>query len=144
MTLGLALDDANSSSDLAYVKSRVEQVAAEVAAPAGDADRNREDFLAVLGHELRNPLAPIRTALQVLPAAAQDPAKVEWARGVIDRQVRLMTRLVDDLLDAGRVARGKVSLRRERVDLARLVRETAEDRRAALTDAGLTLDLDVP
>jgi len=135
MALGVALDDAISASVAAYTRSLTADQ------PAGPA---RDEFLAVLGHELRNPLGPIRNALQVLPAAAVNPARLEWAHGVIDRQVRLMTRLVDDLLDAARVARGKMSLRRERVDLAKLVRDTAGDRRQAFADAGLGLTVDVP
>ena len=143
MALGVALDDAISASVAAYVRGRADHPPAPV--PAADpAAHTRDDFLAVLGHELRNPLAPIRNALQVLPGAAADPARLEWARGVIDRQVRLMTRLVDDLLDASRVARGKMSLRRERVDLAKLVRDATGDRRQSFADAGVALTVDVP
>jgi signal transduction histidine kinase/ActR/RegA family two-component response regulator len=142
MALGVALDDAISSSISAYVQSREKEPSSSATATTGNDSRN--EFLAVLGHELRNPLAPIRMALQVIPIAAQDPSKLAWACGVIDRQVRLMTRLVDDLLDISRVTRGKVSLVRERVDLAKLVRETTEDRRPDLTAAGLTLETDIP
>jgi signal transduction histidine kinase len=146
MALGVTLDDAIGASVAAFVKSRVEQITAAQPPdpPPPDPGKVRDDFLAVLGHELRNPLAPIRTALEVMAAAAADPARVGWAHEVIDRQTAVMSRLVDDLLDASRVARGKVALRRDRVDLARVVRDAAEDRRPALATARIALTVAVP
>jgi signal transduction histidine kinase/CheY-like chemotaxis protein len=154
MAVGLALDEAIAASVASYVRQveaeRAEQakrdqdILRREAEALAEANRRKDEFLAVLGHELRNPLAPVRNALHVLSLQGEDRATVEWACHLMDRQVRLMTRLVDDLLDASRIAQGKIVLHRERLDLARLVRETAEDRRGGLEKAGLTLTLDVP
>ncbi|WP_437719993.1 PAS domain-containing hybrid sensor histidine kinase/response regulator [Sorangium sp. So ce861] len=109
-----------------------------------EADQRKDDFLAMLAHELRNPLGPIRNAVELLRhTAVQQPALVR-ACGVIDRQVSHMARLVDDLLDVSRVARGRIQLRKERCDLARLLRHTAEDYRSTLEASGLRLDLKLP
>ncbi len=109
-----------------------------------EADRRKDDFLALLGHELRNPLAPIRNAVTLLSMRPGDQAVVAQARAMIDRQATQMTRLVDELLDASRIARGKVQLRRERLDLAALVRAVADDHRAEVEASGLTLAVEVP
>ncbi|HEX4591591.1 MAG TPA: response regulator, partial [Gemmataceae bacterium] len=90
------------------------------------ADRQKNEFLSMLAHELRNPLAPIRNAVAIFRAADAGPAAVEWAGGVIDRQVQHLVRLVDDLLDVSRITRGKIRLRREPVDVAAIVAEAVE------------------
>ncbi|XXX71914.1 PAS domain S-box protein [Sorangium sp. So ce134] len=109
-----------------------------------EADQRKDDFLAMLAHELRNPLGPIRNAVEILrQTAVQQPALVR-ACGVIDRQVSHMARLVDDLLDVSRVARGKIQLRKERCDLVRLLQLTAEDYRSTLEASGLRLELELP
>jgi PAS domain S-box-containing protein len=108
-----------------------------------EADRRKDQFLAMLGHELRNPLAPIRNAVEVLLQAG-DQATVAWARDLIDRQTAHLTRLVDELLDASRIVRGKIRLQRQRIDLAEVVRASAEDHRPELEGAGLTLEAQVP
>jgi signal transduction histidine kinase len=120
--------------------AREKRLAEELAAMS----RRKDEFLAVLGHELRNPLAPIRNALQVLHLRGTDPATLEWTQGILDRQVGQVTRLVDDLLDVSRIARGKIQLRRQRLDLATLVRHTAQDHAAALEDARLALTVTAP
>jgi signal transduction histidine kinase/methanogenic corrinoid protein MtbC1 len=109
-----------------------------------EADRRKDEFLAVLGHELRNPLAAIHTTLHLLRTEANDPTSLEWPLGVLERQAQTIDRLVDDLLDVSRVRSGKVHLRRERLDLARLVEETIGDYRPTVEAAGLTLALQVP
>jgi len=109
-----------------------------------EADRRKDEFLAMLGHELRNPLAPIRNAVQILRQGGGDASLVVVARDMIDRQVSHLVRLVDDLLDVSRISRGKILLRMERLDLARLVRETVEDHRRALEAGGLALELTLP
>lgn len=109
-----------------------------------EAGRRKDEFLAMLGHELRNPLAPIRNALQILRLRGEDAPTREWVRQVMDRQVTHLTRLVDDLLDVSRITRGKVLLRSQRCDLAALVRSTVEDHRAALEAAGLRLEVELP
>ncbi len=107
-------------------------------------DERKNQFLAMLAHELRNPLAPIRNAVHVLKiGGAPEPMRHE-ARDMIDRQVRHMARLVDDLLDMSRLARGKIYLRKERLDLTALVRDTLADYRSLLADGGLDLRVELP
>jgi CheY-like chemotaxis protein len=109
-----------------------------------EADRRKDEFLAMLAHELRNPLAPIRNAVGVMKMVRPgDPAAAQ-ARDMIERQVAHMARLVDDLLDVSRITRGKILLRKERADLAALVRAAAEDHRTLLETTGLTLIVEVP
>ena len=97
-------------------------------------DGRKTEFLAMLAHELRNPLAPIRNAVQILRHAKGDEAGRKWAGEVIDRQVTQMVRLVDDLLDVSRITRGKVKLRAERVDASAAV-STAVETSRPLIDA---------
>jgi PAS domain S-box-containing protein len=125
-------------------QKRLEAELRRQAEQLAEADRRKTEFLNVLAHELRNPLAPILNALHILGHAATDPHSHEQARGILDRQTRHLARLVDDLLDVSRISRGKAQLRRERLDLARLVRTTAEDHRATVGRAGLALVVDVP
>jgi signal transduction histidine kinase len=90
-----------------------------------EADRHKDEFLAMLAHELRNPLAPILSALQLMrmrPAEQQ----VQWSGEVIERQVRYLTRLVDDLLDVSRITRGKITLTREPVEMSALIARAVE------------------
>jgi PAS domain S-box-containing protein len=109
-----------------------------------EADRRKDEFLGMLSHELRNPLAPIRNALYILDRAAPGGEQARRAREVANRQVTHMTRLVDDLLDVTRIARGKIELRRAEVDVAALARRTSEDHRAIMADRRLELDVRVP
>jgi PAS domain S-box-containing protein len=108
-----------------------------------EADRRKDEFLAVLAHELRNPLAPIRHALELLRLAG-DPAAEAEARAVLDRQVRQMVRLVDDLLDVSRIRTGKVALRKERLDVAAALRSAVEVSRPLVEAAGHTLVVSLP
>jgi signal transduction histidine kinase/CheY-like chemotaxis protein len=110
---------------------------------AEGANRAKDEFLAMLGHELRNPLAPILTALQLMSIrdAAETTAK---ERAVIDRQVRHLMRLVDDLLDVSRIARGKIELSRENVELSRIVAQAVEMASPLLEERRHTLILSVP
>lgn len=82
-----------------------------------DADRRKDEFLATLAHELRNPLAPIRNALQVMAAGQQDPERIASLKAIIDRQVKHMARLIDDLMDISRITQGRIDMRRERIAL---------------------------
>ncbi len=93
------------------------------------ADHRKDEFLAMLAHELRNPLAPARSALEILRAPGLPEAEAAWARDVIDRQVQLMARLVDDLLDVSRITRGKIALRAEPVEAAAVVARAVETTR---------------
>jgi PAS domain S-box-containing protein len=108
-----------------------------------EADRHKDEFLAMLAHELRNPLAPIRNAIHVLRVVAPREPTLDRLRDVIDRQVTHMARLIDDLLDVSRIARGRVELRKERHDIAQIVRQTAEDYRENLEGSGLSVSVDV-
>ena len=98
-----------------------------------DAARRKDEFLAMLAHELRNPLAPIRNAVHLLRLVGPAEPRLEQARDLIDRQVTHMVRLIDDLLDVSRITRGKISLRKERVDLAAAVVQAAEAARPLMT-----------
>ncbi|MEZ4234569.1 MAG: response regulator, partial [Myxococcota bacterium] len=109
-----------------------------------EADRRKDEFLAVLAHELRNPLAPVRTAVQVLGRADAGAGDKERAREMVDRQVRHMVRLVDDLLDVSRITRGKLELQRVRVGLGEVVEQAVEAARPQLEGAGLTLTYTPP
>lgn len=108
-----------------------------------EAHRRKDDFLAVLGHELRNPLGTAGHALRVLQFR-DDHATVLWARAVAERQFNLLARLVDDLLDSSRLVRGNLLLHREPVDLVRLVAETLQDHAAGMQEAGLVVESDLP
>jgi PAS domain S-box-containing protein len=108
------------------------------------ADKRKDEFLAMLAHELRNPLAPIRNAIHIMQRVSPTDAKFQIAREMINRQVNHITRLVDDLLDATRVAHGALRLHIERVDLASIARQTAEDYRGMLAERGLILNVDIP
>ncbi|HEX6903124.1 MAG TPA: ATP-binding protein [Thermoanaerobaculia bacterium] len=91
-----------------------------------EADRRKDEFLAMLAHELRNPLAPIRNAAQALKLSGPADDRREWALEVIERQTQHLTRLVDDLLDVSRITRGKVTLAHEPLDLATVVHRAVE------------------
>jgi signal transduction histidine kinase/DNA-binding response OmpR family regulator len=109
-----------------------------------EGDRRKSEFLAMLAHELRNPLAPIRNAVQVMRLAGGGEPALVRARDIIDRQVTHMARLIDELLDMSRLSRGKILLRTEPLDLVSLVRSTVEDHRSILEEAGLKLQLSLP
>jgi PAS domain S-box-containing protein len=109
-----------------------------------EADRRKDEFLAVLSHELRNPLAPVRNACSVLERAAPGSEAAERARTVIARQVDHLARLVDDLLDVTRISRGKVRLHRTATDVAEVARRTAEDLRSLFAERSLDLEIATP
>jgi PAS domain S-box-containing protein len=116
----------------------------EVEEALKDASRRKDEFLAMLAHELRNPLAPIRTALEVMNLAGADEARARQMRDMIERQVTHMARLIDDLLDVSRIARGKVRLHVERCDLVAIVRNVADDYRPIFAAGGLALAVALP
>ena len=111
-------------------------------ADAEAASRAKDEFLAMLGHELRNPLAPIQTALQLMRLRGDTSADRE--RTVIERQVRHLTRLVDDLLDVSRIAQGKVDLKRERIGLADVIAKAIELTSPLIEQRRHSLDVQVP
>lgn len=106
-----------------------------------EADRRKNEFIAVLSHELRNPLAPVRAALYLLERAPAGSDTARRAQEVIGRQVGHMTHLVDDLLDVSRIARGRIELRRAPLDLAEVARRVVEDHRAPFAERGVGLEL---
>jgi len=109
-----------------------------------EADRMKDQFLATLAHELRNPLAPIRNALKIQALAANDPGTIARMRELMERQVVQMVRLIDDLLDLSRLSRGLVELRPERISLAPVVELALEASRPAIEQASHELSLQLP
>jgi PAS domain S-box-containing protein len=109
-----------------------------------EADRRKTEFLAMLSHELRNPLAPIRNSLFVLDRAPPSSPVGQRARAVLERQVGHLTRLVDDLLDVTRISNGKIRLQLERLDFGALLRRTVDDHRSVFTQSGVALDMAAP
>jgi signal transduction histidine kinase/ActR/RegA family two-component response regulator len=106
-----------------------------------EADRRKNQFLAMLSHELRNPLAPVRNSLYILDQSKPGSEQARRAKSVIDRQVGHLTRLVEDLLDVTRISRGKIQIQRERVDLRDLARRAVEDYREAFEQSNVSLEL---
>jgi PAS domain S-box-containing protein len=109
-----------------------------------DADRSKDAFLATLAHELRNPLAPVRNALQILHVQGAPCVESRWALDVIDRQMQQMTRLIDDLLDVSRITRNTVELRKERVELGDVMRAALETSHSVLEAGGHDLTVTFP
>ena len=109
-----------------------------------EADRKKNDFLALVGHELRNPLAAITNAADVLHLLGTLDDLGEEMREIINRQTVFMSRLVNDLLDTARVAHGKLELRKVRLDLVELLRRTVSDARSAMQGGGVHIDLEAP
>jgi signal transduction histidine kinase/chemotaxis methyl-accepting protein methylase/CheY-like chemotaxis protein len=107
-------------------------------------DRRKDQFLATLGHELRNPLAPIVSGLELLKSVADDPAAVQQVRRTMDRQAQQLVRLVDDLLEVSRIRGGKLRLRRTRVHLADAIRNAVADVRSLADAAGDHIDMQLP
>jgi signal transduction histidine kinase/ActR/RegA family two-component response regulator len=108
------------------------------------ADRNKNEFLAMLAHELRNPLAPIRNALRILRLAVTDTETIRTTSAMIERQVDQMVRLVDDLLDVSRISRGRIELRRQRVELRAAVSEAVEVVRSLASTSRHELTVTLP
>jgi signal transduction histidine kinase/ActR/RegA family two-component response regulator len=109
-----------------------------------EADRRKDEFLATLAHELRNPLAPLRNGLEVLRLAGQNEELADQARTMMERQLSQMVHLIDDLLDLSRISRGKIELRRERVELIKAVQQAVEASRPIIEQAGHELTMEGP
>jgi PAS domain S-box-containing protein len=104
-----------------------------------EADRRKDEFIAVLAHELRNPLVPIRTGIELLKKAADQPDLLNTVRPMMERQVGHVVRLIDDLLDVSRITSGKIELQRQKVTISSVVGSAIEANRAAIAGAGLEL-----
>ncbi len=136
-------DDLRVAEDLAH-RASIAIENARLYAELKDADRQKNEWIAMLAHELRNPLAPIRNALHVMKMPGAKSEAVEHARQVSERQVQHMVRLVDDLLDVSRIMRGKIELRKEVVDLASVVARGVETAQPKIDAQGQQLLLAVP
>lgn len=127
--VGIGIDISN--------RKRIEQALQE-------ADRRKDEFLAVLAHELRNPLAPLRTALDILHVTSDIGPGFRAILATMERQVNHLVRLVDDLLEAARITRGKIELRKENIDIAAAVQSAVEASRSLIDDAGQVLVVNLP
>ncbi len=132
-----------SNTDIDEQRKSADALSA-LAGALADADRQKSEFLAVLAHELRNPLAPMSNAVHLLQLTSGDPAVVTSVTAIMDRQLRQMVRLVDDLLDISRMSRGKIGLRRERVDLVSVLQHAVEASRPAIQGGEHTVALEAP
>jgi signal transduction histidine kinase len=108
------------------------------------ADRHKDEFIAILAHELRNPLAPIRTAVDIMQLIPTDNTRLITARDIIRRQTSHLTRLVDDLLDVSRITRGTINLRKEHVDVGTIVNRAIEATQPIIDERGHSLDVTTP
>lgn len=161
LAIGLALDDAITASVTVYVQNRDEEVAQagqrrleemqraqeQLQAHAEAmrrADEQKNEFLAVLAHELRNPLAPVRNAVHVLRLKDSPDPDVHWARDVIDRQAQRLTRMIDDLSDISRIAYGKLKLEKTSVAIDAVLRQAVEEVQTAISARKQRLEVNLP
>jgi len=119
-----------------------QQLAAEDA--LREADRRKDEFLAILAHELRNPLAPVRNAAKVLRAPGADSKTRELATSIIDRQIQTMAGLLDDLLDVSRITQGQIDLHRQRTPIGAIIESSLEVARPLIESRGHTLNVSLP
>ena len=132
-----------TNTDITEQRDTAEQLRG-VAAELSEADRRKDEFLATLAHELRNPLAPISSSLEIFRLAKDNEAMRERARLVMERQVRQLTRLVDDLLDVSRISSDKLELRLQRTSLSAVVNSAVEASRSVLDGSGLRWSAALP
>jgi signal transduction histidine kinase/ActR/RegA family two-component response regulator len=142
-------EDARLLSSLAKFSAAACRIAATDRAglmreAVAETDRSRNEFLATLAHELRNPLAPIRNAVQIMRDAENDLSTVAAARNMIERQLKHMVRLIDDLVDVSRLTQGRLELRTERVDLGTIIRAALATTRSLLEGRQQQVDVRLP
>jgi len=140
---GAVIEIAGTIADVTE-KREAEQARQRSEETLREGDRRKDEFLATLAHELRNPLAPVRNAVEVLRLKGSPTPEVQWAREVIDRQMRQMARLIDDLLDVSRITRDVLELRRERVDLGTVLHAAIETSEGLIETAGHELEVVLP
>lgn len=135
---------ASRAHGLAAALETARAQAAEINAALSEQQRRKDEFLAMLSHELRNPLAPIRNALTLLREAGGEAPVRAQAEAILDRQVSHMIRLVDDLLDVSRISRGNIALKKQNVGLAVIVEAAVETSRPLVDAGGHTMTISVP
>jgi len=145
----LNLDEARAAmaAQVATLQARLDAEIAQrrlAEARLADANRRKDEFLAMLAHELRNPLAPIRNAVELIRLAAPADTRVRWAAEVTERQVRQLARLVDELLDVARISQGKVTLQTQGLDLPALVSQCVDSQRELTRQRHQRLTLSLP
>ena len=136
----IAFDNAQLYSTLGREMARAKSAEEKLQ----EASRRKDEFLAMLSHELRNPLAPIVTSAQVLDKVAPNDARIAWVREVIERQVTHLAGLVDDLLDVSRITQGKITLHREAVELGKVIEHSLEIVRPLFDSKRHVLAVEVP
>ena len=125
-------------------RKRLEEELEQRIAELKEADRRKDEFLAMLSHELRNPLAPIANAVQILKTLDSADPKLRWCRDLIDQQINLMSRLMEDLLDVSRITRDRLPLRKQLVELSTVVDEAVQMSRPLIEANGHELTVDLP
>ena len=125
-------------------RKRAEEELQRLAAELSNADQRKDEFLATLAHELRNPLAPIRNGLQILRLSNDDKEKVEEIHTMMERQLAQMVHLVDDLLDVSRISRGKLELRKQLIELSSVINNAVETSRPLIEASGHQLTVILP
>jgi PAS domain S-box-containing protein len=135
---------AGTTRDITEMK-QMEETLRSQADQLREGDQRKDEFLGILAHELRNPLAPLKNGLEIIRRLAPpEPAAIQQARAMMDRQVAQMVRLIDDLLDVTRISSGKIRIRKERVALADVLRQAVETSRPAIDQAGHNLTITSP
>ncbi len=132
-------------ADLYRHREHLEDLVAKRTMALQEADRHKDEFLAMLGHELRNPLASVRNAIEVMslwPVVGKE--RVRWACDLIERQTSHLTRLVDDLLDMSRISRGQIKLQRQSLDLRQIISQSVEAARPQIETKQIRLNTDLP
>ena len=132
------------AEDLRRANQDLESRVAERTATLAESNRRKDEFLAMLGHELRTPLSALRNAAEALRRRASESAELQTLQGIMERQVRHLTRLTDDLLDMSRMTRGKLTLQRERLALSDVIAMGVETARPMIEKRQHTLAVDAP
>jgi signal transduction histidine kinase len=135
-----ALTEAHRLAEMTRLRDLLQQRTQELT----EADRQKDEFLAMLAHELRNPLAPIRNVVHILPLKSPPEPELQWGLEVIERQLQQMTRLIDDLLDLSRITRNTLDLRKEHLDLGEVLQAAVETSRPLIEARGPAFVVTLP